>query len=561
MHSVVSDEFGRLFSLRVTNQNTMLVNLPASLLAGHRADADGRLQRPARAAAARPGERSRSAAATGPQRSPPGDAIVSARRAELSVQQPELLVSAGADHRLRDGDASGSPCRPRFSCVATGELASGSPTLVAGQRCPASAQKVYPFTAARPVRYLAFLVSRFCRAAQMDRRLQRRADRRRPAGGPAVPRRTGRLSTSSISSVEANPRQTDRGRERRRSARRTSCSSTSRSSAIRRIRASRWRSSRATLPGGHSPGYFAVLNQPLPDTPLRWRNDPAAFDGYPEFFLAHELAHQWWGQAVGWRNYHEQWLSEGFAQYFAALYAQQLRGDDDRSPTSCGRCGDGRSTQSDQGPVYLGLPPRAHPQRRAGVFRALVYNKGAPSCTCCGGSSATRRSFAASAGSTPTSRFQKAGTEDFREAMEAEAGRSLERFFERWIYGSTLPRVTFSYRVESAAGGQEVVLRFEQTGEIFDLPVTVTLQYADRRSVDVVVPVTDASVDMRVAARRHAAIASTSAGTTCARWPKIVDGTDAAGPRPDHRDRSALAARAMPPHLLDMIDLLWKPSR
>src|SRR5207245_10015972 len=38
-----------------------------------------------------------------------------------------------------------------------------------------------------------------------------------------------------------------------------------------------------------------------------------------------ELAHQWWGQAVGWRNYHEQWISEGFAQYFAALYAQRDR--------------------------------------------------------------------------------------------------------------------------------------------------------------------------------------------------------------------------------------------
>ena len=82
------------------------------------------------------------------------------------------------------------------------------------------------------------------------------------------------------------------------------------------------------LPGGHSPGYFAALNQPLPTSQLVWRNDPAAFNGFPDFFIAHELAHQWWGQAVGWQNYHEQWLSEGFAQYFAALYAQRERGDD-----------------------------------------------------------------------------------------------------------------------------------------------------------------------------------------------------------------------------------------
>jgi len=42
-----------------------------------------------------------------------------------------------------------------------------------------------------------------------------------------------------------------------------------------------------------------------------------------------------------------------------------------------------------------------------------------------------------------------------------------------------------------------VVLHVEQLGEIFDVPVTLTLQYADRRSVDVVVAVTDRVVDQR----------------------------------------------------------------
>jgi hypothetical protein len=80
-------------------------------------------------------------------------------------------------------------------------------------------------------------------------------------------------------------------------------------------------------PGGHSPPYFATINQPPPATPISWRADPAYFEGFPEFFVAHEAAHQWWGQAVGWKNYHEQWISEGFAQYFAALYAQHIQRD------------------------------------------------------------------------------------------------------------------------------------------------------------------------------------------------------------------------------------------
>ena len=43
-----------------------------------------------------------------------------------------------------------------------------------------------------------------------------------------------------------------------------------------------------------------------------------------------------------------------------------------------------------------------------------------------------------------TSRFTSSvGTADFRAAMELEAGRPLDRFFDRWIYGSKLPRLAF----------------------------------------------------------------------------------------------------------------------
>jgi aminopeptidase N len=92
------------------------------------------------------------------------------------------------------------------------------------------------------------------------------------------------------------------------------------------------------------------------------------------------------------------------------------------------------------------------------------------------------------------SRFRKVGTEDFRLAMERETGASLERFFQQWIYGSTIPRVKVGYRVE----GTDVVLRVEQIGEVFDVPVTVTVQYSDRKSMDVLIPVTEAAVERRV---------------------------------------------------------------
>jgi aminopeptidase N len=94
-----------------------------------------------------------------------------------------------------------------------------------------------------------------------------------------------------------------------------------------------------------------------------------------------------------------------------------------------------------------------------------------------------------------TNRFKKAGTEDFRAAMEASSGQSLERFFERWIYGSSIPRVKLAYTVN----GNEAVLHVEQLGEeIFDFPLILSFQYADRKPVDVTIRVTDRSTEARV---------------------------------------------------------------
>ena len=129
------------------------------------------------------------------------------------------------------------------------------------------------------------------------------------------------------------------------------------------------------MPGGHSPPYFAILNQTLPMAANVWRNDPVSFDNYSEFFLAHELAHQWWGQAVGWKNYHEQWISEGFAQYFAALYAAEERGDD-LLANLMRQMRRWAIQQSDEGPVYLGYR-LGHIKGEGRVFRAIIYNKGA----------------------------------------------------------------------------------------------------------------------------------------------------------------------------------------
>jgi hypothetical protein len=251
-----------------------------------------------------------------------------------------------------------------------------------------------------------------------------------------------------------------------------------------------------TLPGGHSPAYLAALSQPVAGTPYNWSRDPSSFSEFPDFFVAHEVAHQWWGQAIGWKNYHEQWLSEGLAQYFALLYAERSRGP---------AVFDGilrrlyrwSMDESDEGPIYLGYRV-GHIKGDSRIFRAIVYDKSAAVLHMLRRLIGDEAFFRGIRRFYWQWRFQKAGSDDLRKAFEAECGCSLARFFERWIYGSSLPTVKFTSSVDRTPHGPELVVRFEQIGEVFDLPITVSIDYVDRPTANIIVPVTAQMVEKRI---------------------------------------------------------------
>ncbi len=480
VQSVVSYEYGRLFGIRVKNQNTLVVNLPTALAHGSELTVTiaygGRLE---------PQTPDREAIAVAEQGRGTDDQafVVTAEPSFLyssrSYWYPQAPVSDYATARIRIS------VPPLVDCVASGELEAGFPAILAGAD-PSQNRKIYIFTAAQPLRYLAFILSRFSRAETATVGFGAR-----PIAGPDTPPLTGHVYSSLNLSVEANPRQVSRGRELAGPAADIAVfyesilgDSPYPSFTVALIE--------SDLPGGHSPGYFAALNQPLPQSTLTWRNDPAAFNNYPDFFIAHEFAHQWWGQAVGWRNYHEQWLSEGFAQYFAAMFAQHQRGDQVFVSVLRQMRRWGIET-SEQGPIYLGYR-LGHIRSESRVFRALVYNKGAAVLHMLRRLIGDEAFFRGLRRFYRESRFQKAGTEDFRKAMEQESGRPLERFFQQWIYGSTIPKVKLSYRID----GTDVLLRVEQVGEVFDVPVTVTLRFADRKNLDVVVRASEQIAELRV---------------------------------------------------------------
>jgi hypothetical protein len=512
--SVMSDEFGRLLFLRVRNQNSVLVNLPTPVARDYPMTLtiaySGRLPRqriqeesldvrgnPKEGVASTP-EEQRTSQPDDVQLMPPEPKWLFSNR---NFWYPQGQVTDYATARMR------ITVPVEYGVVGSGVLELDSPAAaaVSATDLKAGPRASYIFNAPQPVRYLSIVVSRMARVdsatvaldivppppVALDLRGASTLAQQitQVAKALAIPPVGARNTVRLI--VEANKRQADRARDAVETAA-DIIQLYSRLVGDVPFDAITVAMLEDDLPGGHAPGYFTMINTPPPITPFNWRNDPANFQGFPEFFMAHEMAHQWFGQAVGWKNYHEQWLSEGFAQYFAALYARERRGE-----------GTFRDIlrqfrrwaieDSDQGPVYLGYR-LGHIKNESRVFRALVYNKGAAVLHMLRGLVGDTHFFAGLRRFYAQNRFKKAGTDDLRKAMEAESGRNLERFFERWIYDSNIPRLRFSSAVE----GQEAVVRFEQVGEIFDVPVTVTITYTDGKTADHLVLVTDASVERRL---------------------------------------------------------------
>jgi aminopeptidase N len=243
----------------------------------------------------------------------------------------------------------------------------------------------------------------------------------------------------------------------------------------------------------------------MPGTPFTWARDPVAFEDFPQFFLAHELAHQFWGQAVAGENYHEQWISEGFAQFFTLLYAQKTR-PKDAVAGIFRQMYKSAVEVSDQGPIWLGYR-LGHMKSDSRVFRATVYNKSALVLHMLQrlmGETAFSRGLQRFYGQ---SRFRRVGTDDLRSAMETEYGRSLERFFERWVYGADIPVVRPSWeQVElvtagadgQAPAGSTLKILLEQGPRVHDVPITATLVYTDGRTEQVLAVASDALTEIQV---------------------------------------------------------------
>ena len=225
-------------------------------------------------------------------------------------------------------------------------------------------------------------------------------------------------------------------------------------------------------PGGHSPpGLVYVQERPAMLRPLA--DDPANFADLPGYFLAHELAHQWWGQGTAPASYRERWLSEAWAQYAAALWVRERLGESafhrmmDRMASWAFRF-------DPEGPIHLGQRLGSLRQEPR-VFRAVVYDKGAWVLHMLRGILGDEAFFAGARAFLEKRRYAKASSDDLRLALEGASGRDLRPYFARWIEDTGLPRLRWSAHTRAQAPGFRTTLTVRVDGLPGPVPLLVTL--------------------------------------------------------------------------------------
>lgn len=230
----------------------------------------------------------------------------------------------------------------------------------------------------------------------------------------------------------------------------------------------------------------------------------ASFDqeipGAAESLRGHEVSHQWWGNIVGWKTYHDQWLSEGLAEYSGAMFTQFLL-PDDRAFLEIVAAWHSDLLHGGSVAVSLGLQKFGFPKtsltqsrgmeagpislgRRLGQefpvdYHLVVYLKGA--CVFHmlrmmlrdNKTNSDHRFLALLADFVSQYRGREATTADFQNLVSEHAGQDMQWFFDQWVHQSEVP--TCRYRGKFGQGDDGYWLDLNVKQEDVDSPYRLAI--------------------------------------------------------------------------------------
>ncbi len=186
-----------------------------------------------------------------------------------------------------------------------------------------------------------------------------------------------------------------------------------------------------------------------------------------EDVVAHEIAHQWFGDSVTESTWADLWLSEGFATYFAGLFIQRYEGEENFQKYM------NRAAQ-----VAFEYEKKTrtpiHDRETEDLMKLLNpnnYQKGAWVLHMLRSRLGDEPFFKGIQAYYEAHKAANASTEDLRSALEKSSGKDLKEFFRRWVYDSGHPKYELSMNWNEKDGKATLVLKQVQPGNPFLDPV------------------------------------------------------------------------------------------
>ena len=206
----------------------------------------------------------------------------------------------------------------------------------------------------------------------------------------------------------------------------------------------------------------------------------AHLDENSDGLVAHELAHQWFGDLLSFRDWSEAWLSEGFATYLTLLSEGNLKGKEEYSYQLS-------QTQADVSASDRGDRRRPTVTKRykepGSLFDNRIYGKGGCVLHMLRKTVGDTLFFRAFRKYVAENAFKTVETTQLRLTMEEISGRNLDWFFDQWVYGAGFPEFDVSQAWSEATRTVSVTVRQTQkldslTG-LFRTPVDILVWVGD----------------------------------------------------------------------------------
>ncbi|HEX3185523.1 MAG TPA: M1 family aminopeptidase [Pyrinomonadaceae bacterium] len=199
--------------------------------------------------------------------------------------------------------------------------------------------------------------------------------------------------------------------------------------------------------------------------------------------IAHEIAHQWFGDSVTESTWADLWLSEGFATYFAGLFVERYEGEEAfREYMKQAAQTVFEYEKKSRTPIF-----DRDTENLMNLLNPNNYQKGAWVLHMLRSSLGDEVFFRGIRDYYHAHEDRTASTEDLRAALEKASGKDLKDFFQRWVYGVGHPKYNVS--IEFVPHGElRVILRQVQPGDAFRDPIPIVVATADGKQSIVVTP-------------------------------------------------------------------------